>query len=203
MDKREIRNLLRPQDPIIFEIGCADGKDTQEFINTLKDIEFHMYCFEPEPRNAQIFRRTISDSRVHFYEIALGDSTRSNVPFYQSNTEYSSSLLKPTEHLNKEWPQITFDNMLSVTQTSLDDFVASNSIPLIDFIWADVQGAEHLLISGAQKTLTNKVKYFYTEYSDIPYYAGQHTLSQLLAMLPGYTVLKDYGSDVLLVNTKV
>lgn len=200
MDKREIRNLINNSSPVIFEIGCADGKDTLDFIQTFNDLSFKMYCFEPEPRNAKVFRDTVHDGRVYFHEKAVGDISNSQTPFHQSNTEYSSSLLEHTEDLTKQWPVIKFENTLFIEKVSLDDFVESEKIDRIDFIWADVQGAEHLLIAGAKKTLREKVKYFYTEYSDIAYYKGEQTLEQILSLLPDFKLVWDFKTDVLLVN---
>ena len=54
MDKRKIKELINKNTPTIFEIGCADGKDTQDFINTFSDLE--IYCFEPEPKNIEIVK---------------------------------------------------------------------------------------------------------------------------------------------------
>jgi tRNA G46 methylase TrmB len=38
MNKQDIYNLINKKNPTIFEIGCADGKDTIEFINTFGDL---------------------------------------------------------------------------------------------------------------------------------------------------------------------
>jgi len=33
MDKTRIKELIGKENPTILEIGCADGRDTQDFIN--------------------------------------------------------------------------------------------------------------------------------------------------------------------------
>jgi hypothetical protein len=58
-----------------------------------------------------------------------------------------------------------------------------NNIQVIDFVWCDVQGAEEKVIRGGQETFKNKVKYFYTEYSNDEQYEGQPKLKQILKLL--------------------
>jgi len=72
----------------------------------------------------------------------------------------------------------------------------------VDFIWADVQGAEENLINGAKDTLKN-TRYFYTEYSDEELYRGQINKSRILRMIPGFSIVKDYGNNILLKNTSI
>jgi hypothetical protein len=63
MNKVEIKNLVNCSKPIIFEIGCADGGDTQDFVNVFSGTDFKMYCFEPEPTNIEIFKnRNFNDN---------------------------------------------------------------------------------------------------------------------------------------------
>ena len=54
MNKRDIKKIIGKNNPIIFEIGCADGIDTQEFIDEFGQ-EIVLHCFEPDPRNASVF----------------------------------------------------------------------------------------------------------------------------------------------------
>ena len=73
-------------------------------------------------------------------------------------------------------------------------------IEKIDFIWADVQGAEEDLIKGGLKSLNNITKYFYTEFSNEELYKGQPNLSKILKLLPNFKIVKRYGNNVLLKN---
>jgi len=116
---------------------------------------------------------------------------------------YSGSVRKPKEHLT-EWPFIKFDEQIKVKSTTLDTFCEQNKIDFIDFIWADVQGAEEDLIKGASHTLENKVKFLYIEYSNKEYYEGQMNLESLKTLLGAkWNLIKDYGSDALFENTKI
>jgi hypothetical protein len=70
---------------------------------------------------------------------------------------------------------------------------------IIDFIWADIQGAEINLIKGGKNTFKN-VKYFYTEYSNGNLYKGDKGLKGILKLLPNFEIECDYQGDVLLKN---
>jgi FkbM family methyltransferase len=206
MNKLEIKNLVNKENPIIFEIGCADGGDTLEFINTFNDLE--IYCFEPEPKNIKLVKERINYLKHHLFEGVISD-VNGELTFNRSRTDnpddlsYSGSIRKPKEHLN-EWSFIKFDEQITVKSITLDKFCEENKIELIDFIWADVQGAEENLILGGLKTLNDKVRYFYTEYSNKEYYEGQLKLENLLNLMgDGWEVVKDFGSDILLKNKKL
>ena len=206
MNKQQIKQLVNNENPTIFEIGCADGRDTQEFINTFEDL--NIYCFEPEPKNIEIVKSTISYTGHHLFEGVISDIT-GTLTFNRSRTDnpndlsYSGSIKNPKEHLN-EWPFIKFDQTIEVNSIKLDDFCENNNISTIDFIWADVQGAEESMIIGGKKTFENKVRFLYTEYSNKEYYEGQAILDKILSLLgPNWTLVQDFGSDVLLKNNNI
>jgi len=54
MNKQLIKRLINKKNPVIFEIGCADGIDTQEFIDIFGET-LTLHCFEPDPRNLDVF----------------------------------------------------------------------------------------------------------------------------------------------------
>ena len=193
MNKSEIKNLINKTNPVIFEIGCADGIDTKEFINTFGN-NMIMYCFEPDNRNANVFvngghrpldpnfTQGITNKNIIFENKAIGN-VNNIIKFNQSSTIYSSSLKKPIEHLI-EYPYIKFDNTIEVECVTLDQYVEDKEIDLIDFIWADVQGAEDFLIEGGKNTFENKVRFFYTEYSKKILYENSLDKEGILFYLP-------------------
>lgn len=206
MNKQEIKKLINTDNPVIFEIGCADGKDTQDFINVFQKLSIH--CFEPEPKNIKIVKSTINYSDHHLFEGVISD-TNGELIFNRSRTDnpndlsYSGSIKKPKEHLN-EWPFIKFDETIMVKSSTLDQYCEDNHIDIIDFIWADVQGAEEQLIIGGKKMLTDKVRFLYTEYSNKEYYEGQANLDRLSKLLgSSWSILKDFGTDVLFKNNLI
>jgi FkbM family methyltransferase len=204
MNKNDIKNLINRPNSTIFEIGCADGNDTEEFIDIFSH-NFKIYCFEPDPRNAKTFlnKNSLKRDNVIFENKAISN-TNDIVKFNQSSTIYSSSLKNPTEKLNKIWPEIKFNNTIDVQSITLDKYTKNHCINFIDFIWADVQGAEDLMIEGGKETFANKVKFLYTEYAKEEIYndaPNQDRIKNLLGQ--NWQIIHDFGSDILLVNNSI
>lgn len=206
--KEFIRTL---QIDTFVEIGAHFGTDTAAFRRM--HPQSRIVCFEPDPRNITIMRKTGVDKICELHEVALSN-TNGEITFYQSSGDSSnlavddylkehdwsasSSLKKPTGHLDEhKW--ITFPTSVMVPCSRLDDIVSLHGTH-IDFMWVDVQGAEDLVFAGAQETL-RRTKYLYTEYCNQELYEGQLNLAQLLTLIgPQFRVLCDYGGDVLLEN---
>jgi hypothetical protein len=114
--------------------------------------------------------------------------------------DFSSSLLEPTGHLSLV-PWITFERTCQVETTRLDDW-AMRVIPdaVVDFVWMDVQGAEHLVISGGTSTFA-RTRFCYFEYSDTELYRGEQDLPALLRAFGTYRLLAAYDNNALAVNT--
>lgn len=112
--------------------------------------------------------------------------------------DLSGSLRKPAKHLDFH-PWVKFDKTLKVETMKLDTFTQRNKITRIDFIWADVQGAEADLIAGATESL-KFTRHFYSEYNENEMYQGQVGLRKLIELLPGFEVMVRFPDDVLFRN---
>jgi 2-O-methyltransferase len=206
--KAEIHELVGRDDPLILEIGCNDGSDTLEFLAEFPGCRIH--CFECDPRPIRAFRSQVRDERCELHELALSDragvaalhmsgGTHSgDVP--RGDWDLSSSLLEPTGHLSVH-PWVTFGRTCHVETARLDDW-AAHAIPegVVDFIWMDVQGAEHLVIAGGASTFA-RTRFCYFEYSESELYGGQQDLRSLLRALGTYRQLATYQNNALAVNT--
>lgn len=204
----DIYRFLRDLNPnTMIEIGVHFGEDTRKFREMLPNAR--IVGFEPDPRNIEIIRNTGIDKLCEFYPVALSNKNETRT-FYMSSGKAthqtdrqhlendwssSSSLKKPTGHLDvHKW--ITFPRTAEVTCMRLDD-VAALKEGIIDFIWADVQGAEDLVFSGATDVLS-RTRYIYTEYAT-DLYEGQLNRDQLLAMFgKKWSIIYDFGGDILL-----
>jgi len=191
--------------PVILEIGVHVGQDTKKMLALFPDSVY--YGFECDPRNIATIKSSGLDSKMHLVEMAISNFDGEG-DFYQSNgtpkdhsrnNTASSSLHEPTGHL-QHWPWVHFEAPISVPVCTLDSFCKKYGVYEIDFIWADIQGAEHNMILGGQNAF-KRVKYLYTEYSNKEMYAGQKGLKTLLDALPGnWDIVKDFRSDILLEN---
>ena len=210
MNKYEIKSLIGTEDPIILEIGANNGTDTIDFLNTFKYGRF--FCFEPDPRALAQWMQNVKDPRAQVFNIAISDQIGS-IEFNQSSGwppdwdkpspdaewNMSGSIKKPKNHIPIH-PWCLFDKKIMVNTITLDEWVENVGVKEIDFAWIDVQGAEFEVITGGRNTFDNKLRYVYTEYSNDEQYEGQLNKEGLLKMLPNYSVVKDFGEDILLRN---
>jgi FkbM family methyltransferase len=154
----KLKTILDKSNPIVLEIGCANGLDSLRFLNQFKDIK--LFCFEPDPRNIDIFKKQINDNRCKLFEIAIGSENK-EIDFHQSSGQPSSepigtdcalsgSLQKPKDHLTGH-PWCKFNKIIKVQCQKLDTWIRENNINFIDLIWADVNGAERNLIEGGKE----------------------------------------------------
>lgn len=204
----EVRELLGTERPLVLDIGANFGQTTLDLLLAIPGATVH--AFEPDPRAAAKFRRYIEHPRVHLHECAVG-ARNGTVLFNQSSGlehpqtrpegwDQSGSIRRPYKHLNFH-PEVRFEKMIEVPIVTLDAWADMHGINHVDFIWADVQGAESDLVQGASRIL-GSTRYFYTEYSNVEMYEGQVDLATLAAMLPDFAVVRRYQWDVLFRNRR-
>jgi len=209
LEAAEVRAFVGREDPVILEIGANCGQTTAQLLEVMPSAR--IFAFEPDPRAIAEFRRNITGANVRLFECGVG-AMNGAVTFHQSSgvhedfPEYgadgwdqSGSIRRPRKHL-EVWPWVKFDRQIEVPIVTLDAWAAQHAVTHVDFIWADVQGAEGDLVRGASSVLRN-TRYFYTEYSNDEWYEGQVTLPELTALLPGFEIIRRYPMDVLFMNT--
>jgi FkbM family methyltransferase len=211
-----LHDLVGGDARVILEIGAHHGWHTAAFLKVFPNAT--IYAFEPDPRAIAKFTESISNPRIHLFKMAIGAMdgkakfhASSGLPpgidptgaaaVYPKGWDQSGSLRVPKNH-KIMWPWCKFDSIITVAVCRLDSWARENSIGAVDFIWADMQGAEGDLISGGQATLA-RTRYLYVEYSNDEIYEGEPTLQMLLDMLPNFSVIKRFPGDVLLKNMYV
>jgi 2-O-methyltransferase len=177
--------ILNKNNPVIVEIGSHYGEDTLRFLETFENCEIH--CFEPDPRNINIFKKYVNDPRVKLYEVALSDS-EGTAEFFQSfqtnegDTPDKYDWITPEEYnderLNnsgssslKKGYQHTLSETISVTTSRFDTWCDKNQTGLVDLAWIDVQGAEREVILGMGQEIEN-IKFIWIEYGETLYDGG-------------------------------
>jgi FkbM family methyltransferase len=179
---------------LFLELGAHDGSDTA-WMAALPEVTIH--AFEPDPRNDQP-----PLANVHLTRAAISDQS-GRLRFTISNTgwgqpwTHSSSLKQPKNHLAR-YP-VTFGETIEIDAITLDAYARLHGLHTVDFIWANVQGAEGEMIRGG-RDLLSRTRYLYTEYSDDQPYEGQVTLKDICAMLPEFRVIELWPYEVLLQN---
>lgn len=207
----------RPR-PVVMEFGACDGYHSRIMIDFLirqrKDFIYHL--FEPKQdlkisiENNLKSYLTEMPNKVKFFHKAIG-AQMGEVDFYESSgmkvvdghvkeVYYGSSSIRKPKLCTEVWEDMRFTLKKCIVDT-FDNHLAEHQLTneVIDFIWADIQGAEVDLIMGGKKAFDN-VRYFYTEYVNDEHYEGEIGLNEILKMLPNFEIVEDYGTDVLLKN---
>lgn len=209
---RHLRDLIGQRVPAtVLELGANDGWHTRLFLEEFSDPGFRIFAFEPDPR--PIRRWTITDPRCRGpipLAIANQDGT---LTFHQSggddgnqswleDWDLSGSIHKPKGHLQMS-PWVTFNRQIDVDCRRLDTWITEiqEPLPIIDLLWADVQGAEGDVILGGRDTLA-RTRFLYSEFYNTEIYEGQLPLHALLALLGDDWVLCNTYEDNFLARNK-
>lgn len=199
----ELKNLIIDNKAIILDIGCYDGRDSIRFSEFLKD--FVVYSFDPDPRSTELFRKNYKHAHnTLLYEIALSNFD-GYINFYLSDSDTrkhykdqktwsaSSSIKEPKFH-KELFKDVYYKDVMQVRSKKLDTWYKEviHNNQLLSFIWADVNGAEEDLILGGIKTLSEKTKYLYIEFSNKELFKNQINLDTLLKLIPMFEVMNFY-----------
>lgn len=203
----------------VLECGVCDGYHSNMMLEIIKasNHPFIFHGFEP---NADLHPHILNNLKGHImnntgvisvFPHAVGGIV-GEMTFWKSggvkmdeyrivDRYYGSSSIRKPKLIRDDYPEMTFVEE-KVFVTTLDYHCRQHDIPQIDFIWADIQGAELDMIAGGKDMLA-KTRYLYTEFLNREHYEGQGTLDDILTMLPSFDVIENYGSDVLLKNRMV
>jgi len=200
------RILADTPEAVIFELGACNGEYTKALFTACPNVA-RFFTFEPDPRNVDCVTKRAVDIAI-MVPAAIGNVT-GKVPFYlaspQPNGEIGSSSISQFKDQTTAFPWCKCEGTVEVDSWRLDDFCSMNAVSFVDLIFMDIQGAERLMIEGAQRMLKS-TRYIWTEFegrtlaSEGTCYQDSSSLERILQMLPGWRVIEDTGGDALLFN---
>jgi FkbM family methyltransferase len=132
----------------IMDVGCNGGS----FVRILKKygVDANIHCFEPHPVLSKVVKQYYP--YIIMNEICLSNhngEVKMNIPTW--SVGLSSIIRRPVfDRLGQEI------NILTVPVKTLDTYCEENKIDHIDFIKIDVEGAEKMVLEGANKLLSSK-----------------------------------------------
>lgn len=201
-EQAAIRHILGPmRNPTIVELGAHCGED-EGWISLACPEQPHYVMVEADVRNAQvIIDRVLAPHR----RLIVGAIAATNglIEFHVSDNAIgqgrgSGSIRKPTGHLEHiKWCTFPFKTL--VPCYTLDEIFRREWLTKIDLLWVDIQGAERDMITGGQIALSRS-RFLFMEAEEIEMYEGQALKPELMAMLPGWTLMQDFGCNILLRN---
>jgi FkbM family methyltransferase len=198
-------------DPTFIEIGARKGEDTERLLSVLiGEPDYHL--FEPDPYNFNDIM--LNDNLSHITKnMAAVSDINGKAEFYTSGGRHpnnggmmtgAGSLRKPKDVLDRHsW--IVFKKGDSVNTLRIDDYCESQGIEMIDFIWADMQGAEYDMLVGAEKMIP-KTRFMLLEYSEYELYEGQKKLEDYMELLnknSSWELVHKFSIDALIQNTSI
>lgn len=203
--ERELKRLFKTKSNlIVFDIGACEGEESIKYSRLFPNAS--IYSFEPLPENISLIRNNFRKYEVknaRYYNKAVS-SKNGVTDFYvssgqpenaaKSDWDYgnkSSSLLPPDKHLEVA-SFIKFQTRIKVETITLKSFCTENNIPSIDFLHMDVQGAELMILEGAQD-LISAIKVIWLEVSKIEFYKQQPLVEDIQKFMRAnnFFLLKD------------
>jgi FkbM family methyltransferase len=128
---------------IVIDAGAWIG----DFAAYAASKKAEVYAFEPTAETFALLEETVRlNGRITPVQKGLGEQNETLTFYQHSERTLTNSLFKPTNsrhHISTR----------TISITSLDDFVRENNIPRVDFIKADIEGAERDMLKGARHVL--------------------------------------------------
>jgi FkbM family methyltransferase len=184
-----VRLALRGiEHPVIVELGAHVGEDTR----WLSEGCGKYLAVEPDTENFKGLCRNVP--KVLAVRAAISDIC-GEILFYPAyNTESinraSGSTHRPTGHIS-HFPQVHFQQPYFVDCWTLD--YLCSSLQSVDLIWCDIQGAE--------RETMKRTRFMMIEAEpEVELYEGQALKPELIAMLPEWYVVEDFGYNLLMAN---
>jgi FkbM family methyltransferase len=145
----EVENVRVLKEDIVIDAGAHIGIFS---LLALNQGAGKVYAFEP---NQRIYEHCLKRS----IELNHGEDIIIPIPYGVGAKKEQVSfadhaLYSVISHVtNTNNFTVSSDDIITVNITTLDDFVRENNVPHVDFIKADIEGAERLMLEGARDTI--------------------------------------------------
>jgi FkbM family methyltransferase len=183
------RKLFDKMQPVtIFDVGANFGQTVIHYKALFPDSL--IYAFEPHPEAySRLINTTNKLKDVQTFELALGNYN-GTADFYMNTYSETSSLLKNAQSGKEIWGEgaMTPAGSKQVNISTLDSFMKTHSVPVIDILKLDTQGTEYQIIEGASHILSlEKIRLIYTEIITLPTYNNQKEILETMQLLYDYS----------------
>lgn len=146
---------------VFWDIGANIGLYSVYSAVKFEDID--IISFEPSTSNTRTLSRNISinnlENKISIFPIALSDkeniishlnetkfSEGGSISNFNSNIDSSGEIVRENQIMNK----------YNLFGTSIDNLIVNNILKVPNYIKIDVDGIEHLILTGAKNLLKNK-----------------------------------------------
>ncbi len=149
------------KDQVVFDIGGHIGSNAMFFAQIVGESG-KVLSFEPNPFNVAAFEKNLERNpdlkvRIQICNLALSDKKGEEEFLFTDNVEGGTSSGSFIENADTIWPKKDYEEKagfkkMQVKTDTLDNFIAEKNIRP-DVLKIDVEGAEYLVLEGAQKTI--------------------------------------------------
>jgi FkbM family methyltransferase len=175
--------------PLILDVGAHWGETSTRYAALFPNGKIH--AFEPFPESFAILARNVANlPQVSVHAMGLAEVSR-ELMFNANSSSATNSLLETDVKGADVWGAdlLETSSKISCRFTTLDAFLAASTIPRIDLLKLDVQGAEYRVLQGGACTFAaGAVDVVYMEIITLPTYQDQRRLTDYLEFFNNYNM---------------
>jgi FkbM family methyltransferase len=180
---QEQRRVLGREASIVFDVGANRGDTVAAYRSVFPGAQ--IFAFEPfQPLVADLRARFQADSRVTVLETAVSRQVGETTLHISTGLKTHSLLPRPlkTDRFLPIKPRVR--GTVTVPLITLDGFCQDRGIRAIDVLKLDVEGAELMVMEGAQQLLAERrIGILFLEIVFLPHYEAQPVYFTLLERL--------------------
>lgn len=138
---------------VLFDVGANLGKYANHLANSMNQLPFRMYAFEPSKVIFEALKKnTVNENRIMPFNVGMGAKSEEMVLYKRSDLSGLSSVYhRRLEHFNIE---MSIQETIAIT--TVDEFCKKNDISRIHFLKLDIEGHELHCLEGAAEMIRNK-----------------------------------------------
>lgn len=155
---RSAENIIKTAAFSIIDAGAQAGF----FILYCRALnaKIRVYAIEPEPANAEFLSKVLKSNHIQnvkIFQLALAAKSGKR-DFYVSEDMHNHSLIQFNGHKEE----------ISVTASSLSDFLKQNKLDKAGLLKMDIEGGEYEVLENLDKDDWRKLDNILLEYHDLP-----------------------------------
>ena len=181
----ELRSLLATEEPVILQIGTDVGSDSSALIETFPPMK--LFCIEMQEGG-----NWAEDPCLAVVSCAPSDQPEAGAMRPSTGRSHTRPAGAPRTAPS---PDISMRGM------SLDAWAARHGVDAIDYIRVQEMAPARDLILGGIKTFAS-ARYVYLQHAGVGIHDDRQDLAAILAMLPDFELVTDYGGHALLSNRR-
>jgi FkbM family methyltransferase len=171
---------------VVVDVGAYDGGVASEYLDLFPQAVCH--ALEPHPPSFRtLSERLGGHPRARLHGLALGEAPGRR-PLHSFPSSATNSLLAPVADVSAVVGPGHMDSFerIQVDVTTLDLFAEREGLAHIDIVKLDVQGAEELVLRGAERLLRERaIGLLVTEVDFVEVYREQAFYHDVAALLQG------------------